>query len=705
MKAITLKKSAVISFFIAVSLFSCYAVEEDNSRQKTLMVTMLQTLNSQHYSPVVFDDTFSVKVYNGFLKAIDFNKRFLTQSDIKQLEVFKYQIDDQIKAGTFEFFEKCYELYDKRLKKTNEFYEELLSKPINFTAEGIYEFDGKKKEFPEDEKAQLDEWRNYFTYQVVSNMAIDLDIQEQAKERKDTVIKVLTLAELEEKSREKVLKNHRDWFKRMLSEDKEERFSDYLNAIARAYDPHTDYYPPKDKENFDIQFTGQFEGIGATLTQRDGLIRVTNIVPGSASYRQGELKVDDVILKVGQGNEDPVDIVGMRVDEAVKYIRGKKGTTVKLTVRKPDGSIKVIPIVRDVVILEETYAKSAVLEHKNLKKRYGYIYLPSFYADFSNNRGGRNCYEDIKKEIAKLRVENISGLILDLRNNGGGSLQDVVKMSGLFINKGPIVQVKTKDGSPMILSDDDPEVQYDGPLVIMVNTFSASASEILAAAMQDYKRAIIVGSEHTYGKGTVQRIIDLGQRSPFGLLSSTDKAGMGSLKVTMQKFYRANGGSTQLRGVSSDIILPDIYKDLDLGEKELDNVMEWSQINPANFTPCVGYDRKFEQAKKKSIERVQKNPVFNLIVENAAKMKQRQDASSYPLNLDAFRAQQAKIKKEEEKFKDIGKDLDGIRILSLKLDEVDKDNPAKAEREKNFHKTIKKDIYIEEALFILNDIS
>ena len=360
--------------------------------------------------------------------------------------------------------------------------------------------------------------------------------------------------------------------------DESDWLSIYLNSITTIYDPHTAYFPPQDKENFDIAMSGQLEGIGARLTSKGGFIVVAEIVPGSACWRQGQLKVGDKILKVGQGDEEPIDITDMRTDHAVKYIRGKKGTEVRLTVKQVDGSVITIPIIRDIVILEETYTKSAVIDNK------GYINLPKFYADFSGN-GGRDCSDDVKNEILKLKEEGVEGIILDLRNNGGGSLQDVVEMAGLFIKEGPIVQVKAKVGKPRVYSDTDESVYYDGPLVVMVNTYSASASEILAAAMQDYGRAVIVGgSPTTFGKGTVQRAFDL---DGFVSEAYDEIKPLGALKLTLQKFYRIDGGTTQLKGVTPDIILPDTWSYLNVGEKDQEFPIPWDEIGSPEV-PGVG---------------------------------------------------------------------------------------------------------------------
>lgn len=695
----------IILFFPLYFLFlasSCFSPEDEEGRKRLLLKTMVETLNREHYQPQQFDDSSSRKIFGSYLKVLDFQKRFFTEKDLAMFRKMENRVDDEIREGTFEFYHMVTAVYRQRLRAVNRSYEDFLLKPVNLEQGGRIETDAEKRRYPADTLAMLAEWQDYFRYQVVSSVAIDLEIQEKALTRKDTVVKIKTRAELEASAREKTLKNNRDYFRRLMETSEEDLFADYLNAIARTYDPHTDYETPKEKENFDIAFTGQFEGIGATLVQRDGFIRVSNIIAGSASWRQGQLKVDDVFLKVAQGDGDPVDVVNMRVEDAIKLIRGKKGTVVKLTVRKPDGSIVVIPIVRDVVVIEETYAKSAILEHDKAGGRFGYINLPSFYADFSNSRGGRNCYEDVKKEIAKLKAEGISRIILDLRNNGGGSLQDVVKIGGLFIDQGPIVQVKTREGSPYVLDDPNPGVEFDGKLVIMTNFFSASASEILAAAMQDYKRAVIIGSTQTYGKGTVQKMTDLSQ-SFFNISPASERAN-GTVKLTTQKFYRINGGATQLRGVRPDILLPDLYDNLEVGEKELDFVMAWDQTTTAPYrmwTPKPD----LEKVRRNSRSRVQKSSYFQYIGSESVKLRKRQDASVYPLDLPSFQAQQAALKDTADQAKQFSKNITGFRAFSLKSNlEINKTNPAKEEVEKGFIQRITKDYGLEEALMVLSEL-
>ena len=379
-----------------------------------------------------------------------------------------------------------------------------------------------------------------------------------------------------------------------------------------------------------------------------------------------------------------------------QLVRGKKGTEVRLTVKKPDGSIKVIPIIRDIVIIEETYAQSALI---NSEKPVGYIKLPGFYADF-DNKGGRNSADDVRKEVEKLKQQNIQGLILDLRNNGGGSLQDAVTMAGLFIERGPVVQVETSGAQPTILEDRDPQVQFNGPLVIMVNQFSASASEILAAAMQDYKRGVIVGSASTFGKGTVQQVFNLDNVLPSEFNSLKP---FGSLKLTTQKFYRVNGGATQLRGVSPDILLPDLYSFVEQGEKDQDYPLPWDEIKPARYQPWIKAAEYCQVKIEFCFQRgCQSN--FKMVTELAQKMKKQSENTNRSLKLSTFLAENKHSKADAKRYEELEKGSTPMDIRSLKVD-LDKlgADTTKQNIAGNFIKNLKKDIYLTEATNIIKD--
>lgn len=481
--------------------------------------------------------------------------------------------------------------------------------------------------------------------------------------------------------------------------DKRDKISFYVNAISELYDPHTNYYPPEDKANFDISMTGKLEGIGATLSERDGYIKVERIVPGSASYRQGELKAGDLIIKVAQGAAEPVDVVDMKLDDAIQLIRGKKGTEVRLTVKKPDGSIKVIPIIREVVVIEESYARSAIIDFEG--KKIGIIQLPSFYADFSERGRGRHSSEDVYMELLKLKEAGVEGVMLDLRNNGGGSLADAIDMGGLFIKDGPIVQVREPRGGVDAPGDPDPNIVYDGPLLILTNAYSASASEILAAAMQDYKRALIVGSKSTFGKGTVQTFI------PIGGGSSTDfPKGYGQLKVTIQKFYRINGGTTQLNGVTPDVIIPDIYDGIPQGEQEMKHHLAYDKIKPAAYKPFnASFSGRFAPAIQAAKSRISESEHFANVQKRSKSLAAMRDSYTWSLNLKKYAGQQNALKEEEKQYSDSAyKPMDRkIEPLAADLAEVKGDATREAQR-KEWLKMYAKDAWLDQSILMMKDL-
>ena len=691
MKNFILKYKLILSFFLLLSIFCGYAfVGNDEDKEIKERAIVLRNLIQEHYNPPYIDDTFSKKVFELYLKQIDYNKRFFTQQDSISFASYKIKLDDEINNGTLEFFEKTNAIYEQRLAQIATTFHTFLAQPFNFTSNEVIQLDAEKRPFAKDEKELNDQWRKYFKYIVL--LKVQDKLEQQKNRPTDSSINVMTFEGIEIEAREKIEKEHTEMFKRLQKETKADRFAEYLNAHVHVFDPHSDFFPPIEKENFDIQLSGTLEGIGATLQEKDGYIKVTNIVPGSPSYKQGELKPDDLILKVAQGNDEPVDVVDMKLNSAVKLIRGKKGTTVKLTVKKPSGTTKIIAIVRDVVVLEESFAKSMIVTDSLSKLKVGYILLPSFYANFENT-DSRSCSKDIKIELQKLNTEQVDGIILDLRNNGGGSLSDVVKIGGYFIERGPIVQVKGRENQPYILQDEDPTIDYKGPLVILVNQFSASASEILAAAMQDYNRAIIIGSNSTYGKGTVQRF--------FRLPLLDNKEDIGATKVTTQKFYRINGGSTQLKGVIPDIILPDIYSNLKIGEKEMDYAMPYDAIKPITYVQWSNKMLDSKKIKSTSQHRISNNESFKKITNNAAYIKQKQDKTNHTLNLQTYQQELSMSKKEDDLFKDGSKVITGWKFNALKVDGSDS---LKEEKNKIYIKALQKDAYIFEGLQVIKDI-
>ncbi len=667
-------------------------------RDQVMMNMVTSSLNSVHFAPKNFSDDFSGKLFDMYLERLDYNKKFLLQEDVEQLKKFKSDLDNEINDGTFKFFNLSHELITKRVAESEVYYKDALSKPFDFTTSDFIETDPKKFPFPKTKEEMKSAWYTSMKYQVLARLSQLMDEEAKKDSTKPYTPDASKLAEMEKDARDKVGKTNADYFYRLLKMDRYDRYYAYLNCIANLYDPHTEFFPPKDKKNFDIQMSGQLEGIGAQLQERDGAIKVSSIVPGSASWKQGQLKAGDIIIKVAQGDKEPVDVTSMRLDDAIELIRGKKGTEVRLTIKKPDGNIVIIPIVRDVVILEETYARSSVIQKGN--KKIGFIHLPSFYADF-NKPNGKRCSKDILVELEKLQKDKVDGIIIDLRNNGGGSLQDVIKMMGFFIPKGPVVQVMQKDKKvPMVYGDEDPGVVYTGPLALLVNENSASASEILAAAVQDYKRGVIIGSKTTFGKGTVQQFVNLDEY----LLPQFDSLmPIGELKLTIQKFYRINGGSTQLKGVEPDIVLPDIYKYIRDGEKDLDYALPWDEVKKAEYGDW-GSKPDVNELKLKSDKRVKEDKHFQLINEWAEQLNKEKDDTRYSLNLDAFRKEQKDRRAANKKYEKITEERD------LKITFTTDDKPVieadsiKVERHKDWHTSLKKDVYVWEALNVLGDM-
>lgn len=709
-----MRMNKIIKWFLGIGVLvpSVLCAQIPNKEQVTTQV-LVGALESSHYAPIGVNDTLSKRAFRLYLERLDYNKNFLLQQDVNSLKTYEFAIDNMIEAGTSELYPLATKLMAKRLEQTQAYCEEILSKPFDFNQDETIELDPKKRSYPKSESEQRDWWRKLLKYQTLTRIVSALEQQE-----KDTTAKAgkKSFEQIEKESREKVLKAQRERYKRTQKETETEKLAVYLNSIAASYDPHTDFYPPKEKENFDIEMSGTLEGIGATLQESDGFIKVQSLVPGGPAWKQKDLQAEDVILKVKQGSKsvgttegetnqnhdenEPVDITDMRLDDAVRLIRGKKGTQVTLTVKKPSGVMTDITITRDVVVIEETFAKSVIVKDEKSDKEYAYINLPKFYADFTRN-GGRNCSDDIRKELEKIKEENVSGVILDLRNNGGGSLQDVVKMSGLFIKDGPIVQVLSSDRPPDVLKDYDKNVVYDGPLVVLVNQFSASASEILSAAMQDYGRAVIVGTPHSFGKGTVQTFMDLNN-----YLNQEYKqyAPLGSLKITFQKFYRVTGESTQFKGVQPDIILPDAYEFIDVGEKELDYPLKWDTIPRQQFNKWTKAKYSINELASLSKKRVENNEKFNLIRKQAQTIKQRRDETIENESIEKYRQEQERLKAENKSLDALKTELDGLTTRTLKADEKT-ELPEQKEKNADWYKQIRRDITIAEAIAILNDMN
>lgn len=662
---------------------------DTNDKDKLLLDIIQYVLKRGHYQPKDINDDFSVIVFEEFIEVLDPTKRYFLESDIREFEKYRFQIDDQIKNTDLGFFNLVYETLTARQSEAAKIYKEVLSKPFDYSVTEEINVDYENQQFAANKKELKERWRKQLKYATIGTY----DSKANSKE------KPMTKEEAEAAARKITKTTLDDFFDFVTTElRREDWFAQYVNTIVEGFDPHTYYFAPEDKDKFDISMSGKFEGIGARLQKKKGEVVITEIISGGPVWRDQQIEVGDIIMKVGQDNVDePVDISGMRLDDAIKLIKGPKGTVVNLTMKKVDGTVEIVKITRDLVETEETFAKSATViknEHK-----YGVINLPKFYIDFEDT-SKRNAASDVALEIERLKKEGMEGLVIDLRDNGGGSLQTVVDMAGLFIKDGPIVQVKsygTEDKS--IHSDKDERIQWDGPLVILVNELSASASEILAAAMQDYKRAVVIGSKQTFGKGTVQNVWPLNN-----IVRGNEHGDLGAIKITTQKFYRINGGSTQLEGVKSDVVVPDRYSYIDLGERNQANPLQWDKISPAEYKTWDGYI-DYRRTIASSAKRMEVNPQLKLIEENAKWLKQQQDENIVSLNYEDFKVQSSKTKEKSAYFKAIYDYNSNLTFNSLpyEMEMFIKDSVLKEKRER-WHKALSKDVYVEEALNVLQDL-
>ena len=702
-------------------------VDSNPDKDKLLLELLTFVLEKGHYSPATIDDTFSKGLYKDYVGALDPSKRFFLQSDIDEFSKYETELDDQLINKDLTFFNLSYDRLMKRMEESKGIYEEIMNVPFDYSIDESFNIDYDKAPYAKNTAELTERWRKQIKLSALSSLTERLRVQENKskgvegesdKNTQDVLKsanelmldngekmknadavdsdKTKSFVELEKETRDSAKKSLDEYFGFMNDLDRDDWFSVYINSITAGYDPHTNYFAPEEKERFDVSISGKLEGIGARLQKKNDFTEISELISGGPAWRGKQLEAGDLVMKVAQGNGVPVDVVGMRLDDVVKKIKGPKGTEVRLTVKKVDGTIKVISIIRDVVEIEETYAKSSIVTKNGLK--YGVIYLPKFYIDFEN-KDGRDAGKDIALEVERLKSANVDGIVLDVRDDGGGSLSTVVDIAGLFIEQGPIVQIKSAGRKKEILYDRDKKIEWSGPLVIMVNSFSASASEILAAAIQDYKRGIIIGSKQTYGKGTVQNVIDLNQ-----FVRSSDMGDLGALKTTTQKFYRINGGSTQLEGVSSDIVMPDRYAYLKMGERDVDHAMPWDKIDAATYT-LWDKTANFNKAISNSKERIAHNDQFKLIEDNAKWIDSRSEENTYSLNIKKFKIAQNAIEEKAKKYKPISqyKNLLNFSSLPYEILETSKDSVLKEKRDR-WHESLAKDIYVEEALNVLDDL-
>jgi carboxyl-terminal processing protease len=670
---------------------------DDPDKDKLLMKLITYLLEEGHFQPKEINDDLSQAVYTSFLDQIDPFKNYFLKSDIDEFEEFKTELDNQILAHDVSFFNLVYDRFLIRFEDSRDMYSKVLELHFDFSLQEVYSTDYENNVYVNSKSDMFERWRKQLKFYTISNY-YDLITADKKSQEADENFKSRPRSQIEIEARESILKTMTENFSVLEDIRRQDWLSVYINAIAVEFDPHTFYFAPSDKDRFDAQMTGKYEGIGARLQKRMDEITITELISGGSAWRQDKLEVGDAIIKVRQEDEqEAISVIGMRLDDAVKLIKGPKGSNVILTLKKVDGTIEDLSIPRDEILLEETYAKSTKVVKNGVT--FGVINLPKFYIDFQDSNS-RNAATDVKKEIELLKAEGMEGLVLDLRNNGGGSLKTVVDIGGLFIDQGPIVQVRSTGNNKEVLEDKQRGIEWDGPLVILVNELSASASEILAAAMQDYKRAIVIGSKQTYGKGTVQNIIDLNR-----MIKANTNGDMGAFKFTTQKYYRINGGSTQLEGVKSDIIVPGRFSYMEIGEKEQDNPLEWDEIEPANYQTWES-SLNYKTTIENSYTRLNLSDEIKLIDDNARWIKSVRDQEVYQLNYEKYSENINLNEKESKRFDkllDYQTDLT-FEPLSYELPKMKQDSIFKINRNR-WHKNLSKDIYMEEALNVLNDLN
>ena len=697
-------KVLLVAVFVAIASCSFTTKKFDNPEKDKLLIDLITyVLEKGHYSPKDMDDAFSRNIYKNFIDGVDPLKRYFLNSDIEEFKQYETAIDDQIKIKDVTFFKLVYTRLTERIAEIEKIYPRILEMPFDYSIDEELNVDYDKITYPKNIKALENRWRKQLKFTTISNY-YDLieengtNLNEKPTEGKNEDYEdPKNLNEIEIEARENTKSSMSEYFDFVNDLESKDYFGIFLNTIVEEFDPHTNYFAPSDRDRFELQMSGKLEGIGARLQKKNDYIKIVEVISGGPAWRGEHVEVGDMIMKVKQESEkEAVSVVGMRLDDAVKLIKGPKGTKVILTIKRVDGSIEEEIITRDVVEIEETYAKSTLIKKDD--KNYGLIDLRQFYFDMQNYKE-RNAASDVKKEIIRLKKEGMEGLIIDLRGNGGGSLRTAVDMAGLFIKEGPIVQVASSGSKKEVLNDNDDEIVWNGPLVILVNELSASASEILAAAMQDYKRAIVVGSKQSYGKGTVQNLLDLNQ-----WLRNNEMGDMGSLKLTTQKFYRVNGGSTQLEGVKSDVVMADRYSYIDIGEKDYNNPLPYDKIEPSNYEVWNG-NIDYEKTISRSVERITKSQQLKLIDENAQWIKNRRDVTTVNLNYESYKKDIESRIDETKKFDSIDNYDNKLIYESLPFEiELMKQDSILFKKRKRWHKSLGNDIYIEEGINILQDL-
>ena len=697
------KNTSYIVFAIAVGFYLLTAISipskkefVSNDKDRLLIELISHVIQRGHFNVKSLNDEMSEQIFHTYLESIDGQKRYFLQSDYREFAKYMYRIDDQLRELDLTFFDLTYKRLILRKNEVENLYASLLSRPFDFEKKESFDMDYEEQLFPLSQTSRAEKWRKQLKLSTLSVLYDKVQEAEKKEEESTADYVSPSWVVLEEEARTTTRENMEDYFDLMNDLERKDWFDIYLNAFVLQFDPHTIYFNPDDKDRFDMNMSGKFEGIGARLSKRDQAIKVVDIIVGGPLWRDQLMEVGDEIQLVRQEEGDAVDIRSMRLDDAIKLIKGPKGSTVQLTIKKVDGTIETIPVKRDLVVLEESYARSSVINR--LDQKYGLIHLPKFYVDFKSYKE-RNAAHDVEQEVINLKEAGVKGLIIDLRNNGGGSLQTVVDIAGLFIDKGPIVQVKSTVSKTEVLRDRDDKTLWDGPMVILVNELSASASEILAAALQDYERAIVLGSKQTFGKGTVQNVVDLNR-----FLSNSTYGNLGALKITTDKFYRINGGSTQLEGVKSDVITPDRYSYVDIGERDEDNPMSWDQITPLIYSKWHGY-LNYDEVIKQSQDRVNNHPIFKLVDQDAKRIEQRQNDKSIALNYQEYVSELEADRTYADQFDAVKEYYNNLEftIAPAEQERITKDSIFREKRERWFS-DLTEDYYVEEAVNILDEL-
>jgi len=699
----------LLLFALSTLVFCFNSPKNEDEKMQVVMMSVGRTLPYLSYNSKQINEEYSEEVYREYFGKLDPSKRYFLQSDMDEFESHKTKLGEYLKTGDIDFFNLTYQRYLQRIGDIENISQKIFENPINLDEDEEMIVEPSKRKNPLDMDELSLEWKKFIKYNILQEMQTLVEKEESQKRRKDSAIakkqtdtikyEPLSAEQKKINATEEIKDLISNMFSRMRKRKKMDWFSVfYMNAYTEVFDSHTNYYSPKDKEDFDASFSGKIIGIGAQISEKKGKLFVGPLIIGAPAWKSKQVHEGDEILKVKPNpKKEEVNVVGMLVDEAVRLIRGKKETEVSLTLRKKDGSIKEVKLIREEVEMEDTFARSVIINSPSNKK-YGFIYLPRFNADFTDAKG-RNASADVKNEILKLKKQNIEGIILDLRNNGGGSLTEVVDIMGLFMNNGPVVQVKNGDGKIQVLRNKNSAPIWTGPLVIMQNELSASASEILAGAVQDYDRGLVIGPPHSFGKGTVQTFVSLNR-----FLDTQDD--YGDLKITIQKFYRISGESTQLKGVSSDIVMDDYFTYEEVGEKYSKHTLPWDKIEPAvGYTKLpVNFDR--DEIIKRSQERIKDNKIHQLLLESAKWRQSLRKEDKVSLNSKQFFKLMNKRKEEIKKFDAFTKYDNGLKFIQHENEiERMKTDEAFSVKSKNWIKNLNRDIYLREAVNVISEIN